>query len=125
MKLLRFLGMFLFTIALCANFSSCSDDDDEISNKNKELDATLYGEWLEDSDNQYIFDYYNFYSDGTGIHGSYEVDIDWVNEDEDFTWYTVNDEYVYINGYKHKYSCDGSSLMMEVKPGRTKYYYSK
>ena len=48
-----------------------------------------------------------------------------VDEDEHFNWYTVNDEYVYINGYKHKYSCNGTSLSLEVKPGRMKYYYSK
>ena len=91
---------------------SCSSDDDD-SSSNKEHDASLYGEWVAN-------DYYSFYSDGTGIHGSYESDIDWVNEDDDIKWYTVNNEYLYINGAKYNYSCDGSSLYIGNKT-----YYEK
>ena len=82
---------------VCFGFTSCSDDDDE-DTSNREHHAAFYGEWVEDSGNRYVFDYYSFYSDGKGIHGSYESDIDWVNEDEDITWYTVDEEYLYING---------------------------
>lgn len=57
-----------------------------------------------------VHDYYSFYSDGTGIHGSYESDIDGVNEDDNINWYTVDNNYLYINGVKFAYSCDGSSL---------------
>lgn len=84
----------------------------------------LYGEWVEDGDNSYVFDYYCFYSDGTGIHGSYEADIDWVNEDDDIEWYTVDDEYLYIDGARYEYSCDGTSLEIQMN-GRTRYYYEK
>ena len=69
---------------------------------------------------KYVHDYYSFYSDGTGIHGSYESDIDWVNEDDDIKWYTVDNEYLYINGAKYVYSCDGSSLRIGNKT-----YYEK
>lgn len=106
--------------------AGCSDD--ETTNKDesayKEYDAALYGEWVEDSDNSYIFDYYRFYSDGTGIHGSWESDIDWVNEDDDIEWYTMNKQYLYINGNKYEYKCNGSTLEIKMN-GRTRYYYEK
>lgn len=101
--------------------SACSDDEDT---SNKEYDGTLYGEWIEDSDNRYVFDYYCFYSDGTGIHGSYESDIDWINEDDEIRWYTINREYLYIDGAKYEYSCDGSTLEIKMN-GKTKRYYEK
>ena len=92
--------MFLFAI-VGALFTGCSSDDDEdLSTKEH--------------------DYYSFYSDGTGIHGSYESDIDWVNEDDDIKWYTVDDKYLYIDGTKYAYSCDGSSLRIGNKT-----YYEK
>ena len=104
-------------------FAACSDDDyDDYADK--EHDPTLFGEWVEDSDNNYVFDYYCFYSDGTGIHGSYESDIDWVNEDDDIHWYTVDDKFIFINGAKYAYSCDGSKFEIEIK-GKTRRYYEK
>lgn len=98
---------------------SCSSDDDD-SSSNKEHDACLFGEWVANDGKKYVHDYYSFYSDGTGIHGSYESDIDWVNEDDDIKWYTVDNEYLYINGTKYVYSCDGSSLRIGNKT-----YYEK
>lgn len=106
---------------VCFGFTSCSDDDDE-NTSNREHHAAFYGEWVEDSGNRYVFDYYSFYSDGKGIHGSYESDIDWVNEDEDITWYTVDEEYLYINGARYKYHCSGTSRDIEMN-GRTRHYY--
>ena len=100
---------------------ACNDDEDT---SNKEYDGTLYGEWIEDSDNRYVFDYYCFYSDGTGIHGSYESNIDWINEDDEIRWHTRNREYLYIDGAKYEYSCDGSTLEIKMK-GKTKRYYEK
>lgn len=102
------------------SLASCSDDDDDA--ENKELDASLYGEWIETSSgNRYVFDYYHFYSDGTGIHGSYESDIDWVNEDDDITWYTIDHEYLCIDGNKYEYQCDGTTLVIHMN-GRTRVY---
>lgn len=100
--------MFIVTIlgALCV---SCSSDDEDESSC-KEYDASLYGEWVANDGRKYVHDYYSFYSDGTGIHGSYESDIDGVNEDDNINWYTVDNNYLYINGVKFAYSCDGSSL---------------
>lgn len=102
---------------------SCDDDNDAAGGA-KELDGTLYGEWVESSGNHYVFDYYYFSSNGTGIHGSYESDIDWVNEDDDIKWYTVNDKYLYINGVKHEYYCNGSTLEI-TRNGKTKRYHEK
>ena len=99
----------MLCLAASIGFASCGDDDEP---ENKKHDATLYGEWVSTS-GRYVHDYYSFYSDGTGIHGSYESDIDWVNEDEDITWYTVDDEVLYIDGRPHSYDCDGSSLRIE------------
>lgn len=110
--------MLLFTF-MSALLVSCSSDDDD-SSSNKEHDATLFGEWVANDGKKYVHDYYYFYSDGTGIHGSYESDIDLVNEDDDIKWYTVNNEYLYINGTKHNYSCDGSTLHIGNKT-----YYEK
>lgn len=112
----------LVALSMSINLSSCSDDDEDVNNK--ELDGTLYGEWIENSGNRYVFDYYCFYSDGTGIHGSWESDIDWVNEDDDIEWYTVDDKYLYINGSKYEYSCDGSTLIININ-GRARYYSEK
>lgn len=119
---LKFIVMAVFTAMVTLSFTACSDDDDEPANK--EYDSSLFGEWVEDSDNSYVFDYYCFYSDGTGIHGSYESDIDLVNEEDDITWYTVDDEYLYINGRRYRYSCSGSSLDIEMN-GRTRHYYER
>ena len=79
-----FSMMFVFAI-IGAMFVSCSSDDDEDSS-NKGHDASLYGEWVANDGKKYVHDYYSFYSDGTGIHGSYESDIDWVNEEDDTCW---------------------------------------
>lgn len=45
-----------------------------------------------------------------------------MNEDEDITWYTVDEEYLYINGARYKYHCSGTSLDIEMN-GRTRLYY--
>lgn len=118
----KFFFLAFSVLFMGASFASCSEDDDEPVNK--EYDGTLYGEWVEDSDNQYIFGYYCFYSDGTGISGSYEADIDWVNEEDDFTWYTENRKYLHINGGKYEYSCNGSTLEIKMN-GKTKRFYEK
>ncbi|MCD8290909.1 MAG: hypothetical protein LUC91_05345 [Prevotella sp.] len=109
-------------IVLPLVFTSCSDDDDDYASK--EHDTSICSEWIENSSNRYIFDYYRFYKDGTGIHGSYESDIDWIDEDDDITWYTEDNKYLYIDGAKYEYWCDGSSLEL-TRNGKTKYYYEK
>ena len=122
MKKLFLNGMFLLMAVMASvGFVSCDSDSDSA---NRDHDASLYGEWVESNGNRYVFGYYHFYSDGTGISGSYEPDIDWVNEEDEFEWYTVDDEYLYINGTQHEYWCDGSSLEI-TRNGRTKYYYEK
>lgn len=112
--------LFVFIAMAAISFVSCDNEE----SLNKEYDGTLFGEWVEDSSNRYVFDYYYFSSDGTGIHGSYESDIDWVNEDDDINWYTVNDEYLYIDGTKYEYSCDGSTLEIK-RNGKVRRYYEK
>ena len=116
-KLKLFSFLFIVTI-IGALFVSCSSDDEDDSLSNKEHDASLCGEWVANDGKKYVHDYYSFYSDGTGIHGSYESDIDWVNEDDDIKWYTVDDKYLYIDGTKYTYFCDGSSLQI----GNMTYY---
>ncbi len=116
-----FFMISILCLGMSTVLSACSDDEDT---SNKEYDGTLYGEWIEDSDNRYVFDYYCFYSDGTGMHGSYESDIDWINEDDEIRWYTINREYLYIDGAKYEYSCDGSTLEIKMN-GKTKRYYEK
>ncbi len=109
----------LFAAAFC---TSCSDDEDS---GNRDHDGTLFGEWVEMSGNTYVFGYLCFYSDGTGISGSYESDIDWINEDDDIKWYTVDDKYLYIDGARYEYWCDGSSLEMVSSSGKTRVYREK
>lgn len=116
-KYLLFLAVLMFTF-IGALLVSCSSDDDD-SWSTKDHDGTLYGEWIAYNDGKkHVHDYYYFYSDGTGIHGSYESDIDLVNEDDDIKWYTVDNKYLYIDGKKYSYSCDGSSLCI----GNKTYY---
>lgn len=115
------LVMLILSISTSVTLSACSDDDEPA---NAEHDTSLYGEWVESSGNRYVFDYYHFYSDGTGIHGSYESDIDWVNEDDDIKWYTVDKKYLYIDGAQYEYSCDGSSLEIKMN-GKTRRYHEK
>lgn len=105
-------------LAAAAGFASCSDDDDDNDGpSNKEYDGTLYGEWIESGGGRYYKDYYYFSSSrpGTGTHGQYDVDLEWAVDEEDITWYTVNDEYLYIDGRKHQYECDGSVLYIDGK----------
>ena len=99
-----FVFSLMFVLAIIGTMLvSCSSDDDEDSST-KEHDASLYGEWVANDGKKYVHDYYSFYSDGTGIHGSYESDIDWVNEEDDIKWYTVDKKYLYIDGRKYQYS---------------------
>lgn len=113
------LSLLFFVAIIGAVFTSCSsDDDDDVLGK--EHDAALCGEWVANDGKKYVHDYYSFYSDGTGIHGSYESDIDWINEDDEIKWYTADGKYLYINGSRYEYSCDGSSLHFNGK-----YYYEK
>lgn len=114
MKKLKMFTFLLFVTIISAVFMGCSKDDEE-EDGNKQHDATLFGEWIANDGKKYVHDYYSFYSDGTGIHGSYESDIDLVNEDDDIKWYTVDNKYLYINGAKYSYSCDGSQLHMAGK----------
>lgn len=122
-KLYRYFFVLLSLLFVTTAFVSCSDDDDDEEEvASKQHDGTLYGEWVENSGNRYVFDYYCFYSDGTGIHGSYEPDIDLVNEDDDIRWYTEDGKYLVIDGSKYEYWCDGSKLEIKMK-GKTKSYY--
>lgn len=114
----KFLSL-LVILFMGLSFVSCSsDDNDDEGGNNTDHDAHLFGEWIANDGKKYVHDYYSFYSDGTGIHGSYESDIDWVNEEDDIKWYTVDNEYLYINGAKYNYSSDGSSLRI----GNKTYY---
>ena len=123
-KLKLFLMMFCAAIA-AGSFSGCDDDEDG-SRADKNLDGTLFGEWIENDGNRYVHGYMCFYDDGTGISGSYESDIDLVNEDEDFEWYTAgDDEHLYINGTRHKYWCNGTSLTNYFSSGKTRSYREK
>ena len=120
MKKIKLFSFLLLVTIFGALFASCSSDDDDDSSSNKEHYASLYGEWVANDGKKYVHDYYSFYSDGTGIHGSYESNIDWVNEDDDIKWYTIDNKYLYIDGTKYAYSCDGSSLRIGNKT-----YYEK
>ena len=114
-SLITIVAMFVIANVM---FVSCASDDDTLPSA-KEHDATLYGEWIAFNDGKmYIHDYYCFYEDGTGIHGSYEDDIDWINEDDDIIWFTVGRKYLYVNGVKYSYSCDGSTLHIGNKSYR-------
>ncbi|MBR1962475.1 MAG: hypothetical protein IKA26_05930 [Alistipes sp.] len=110
---------YIIAILCSIAFTSC-DSSENVSNKDH--DGHLFGEWVEYNDGKnYVHDYYRFYSDGDGIHGSYESDIDWINEDEDIKWYTVNDKYLYIDGNKYEYWCDGTSLTIQIR-GKSRTY---
>ena len=121
---LKNIALAMFVIASGATFTACSsDDDDEPSNK--KYDSSVLGEWVE-TNGKYstIADYYYFYSDGTVKHGTYEWKIDWVNEDDDYKWFTIDKKYLYIDGTKYEYSCDGSTLEL-TRNGKTRTYREK
>lgn len=121
----RWLLLLVAAISLSATVAACGDDDDEPGEESGsgEHDRSICGEWVSPT-HEYLYDYYYFDGDGTGIHGSYEPDIDWVNEDDDITWHTVDDKYLYIDGAKYEYRCDGSELEIQFKSG-TRIYYEK
>lgn len=119
MTKLKIFSLLIFAAVIGAAFTCCSSDDDD-DTSGKEHDSALWGEWVANDGRKYVHDYYSFYSDGTGIHGSYESDIDWVNEDEEFKWYTKDGKYLYIGKYQYGYSCDGSTLHFQGK-----YYHEK
>lgn len=128
MKAVEKLKYFTIVMCMCAisgmTFIGCnSDDDDEPSNK--EFDSSVLGEWVE-TNGKYstLADYYYFYSDGTVTHGSYEWKIDWVNEDDEYKWFTIDRKYLYIDGIKYEYSCNGSTLEL-TRNGKTRTYREK
>lgn len=119
MKKLKIFTLLIFVAVIGAALTCCSSDDDD-DTSGKEHDSALLGEWVANDGRKYVHDYYSFYSDGTGIHGSYESDIDWVNEEEEFKWYTKDGKYLYIGKYQYGYDCDGSTLHFQGK-----YYHEK
>lgn len=119
MKKIKMFSFLFFIAIIGAVFIGCSSDDDDAISK-KEYDSSLFGEWVANDGKKYVHDYYSFYSDGTGIHGSYESDIDLVNEDDEIKWFTMDDKYIYIDGRRYEYDCDGSYLYLNGK-----YYYEK
>lgn len=122
---MKHLSSFLLLAFVCTMFASCDDEPDPAE---REHDSNLIGEWIEYGGKfKYIADYYYFYSDGTCLHGNYEWDIDCVDEDDEYEWYTVDNKYLYIDGVKYKYSCDGTSLEIGKKliPKDKKHYNYK
>ena len=120
MKKYKQIGFLMLTLLTCVCITACDSDGDEPSDK--EHDATLYGEWIENDGNTYVHGYLCFHRDGTGITGTWESDIDWVNEDDDLVWYTVGGKYLYMNGAKYEYSCDGTRLETVSSSGRRRTY---
>lgn len=92
-------------ISVWLGIAVACDDSRNVDSENIGHDSHLYGEWVED-DGSYVWAYYSFYRDDTGIEGSYEPDIDFVNEDSDIEWYTVDDELLYIDGAPYEYWCE-------------------
>lgn len=123
-KTIKLFGLLM----LCISFAltSCGGDDDEPDGSGMDHDGCLEGEWVSYTGKSDLYEYLYFDSDdGTGIEGWYESDIDYVDEDNDFTWYTVDDEYLYIDGSRYEYWCDGSELELTTPKGQTKTYYAK
>jgi len=115
----------LYALLIGAMFCglSCSKTSD-VDYRTMEHDASLFDEWIEMDGKMYVHGYKHFYNDGTGISGTWESDIDWVNEDEDFVWYTVDDKYLFIDGSRYKYSCVNDILEIEY-PKKTRRYRVK
>ena len=110
---MKHLSSILLLAFVCTMFASCDDEPDPAE---REHDSNLIGEWIEYGGKyKHIADYYFFYSDGTCLHGTYDRDIDWVDEDDEYEWYTVDNKYLYIDGAKYKYSCDGTTLEFDKK----------
>ena len=110
---MKHLSSILLLAFVCTMFASCDDEPDPAE---REHDSNLIGEWIEYGGKfKYIADYYYFYSDSTCLHGNYEWDIDCVDEDDEYEWYTVDNKYLYIDGVKYKYSYDGTTLEFDKK----------
>lgn len=110
--ILSHVSLLFVALIMSVTLTACGDDDDDLSFT--EHDGTLYGEWVEVGP-RYYCDYYDFRSDGTGYHGQWDVDLEWVNDEEEIKWYTVDDKYIYIDGRKYEYFCDGSVLEFRGK----------
>lgn len=106
MKAFRQKIAFAILATICILLQSCSKDDESSV---KEYDGTLYGEWIGTS-GYYYRDYIYFGASGDGTKGSWDVDLDWAEDEEDFKWYTKDDKTLYIDGRAYKYWCDGSEL---------------
>ena len=107
----KFLSTLLLIVSINALLTSCGDEPDPAE---REHDSNLIGEWIEYGGKfKYIADYYYFYSDGTCLHGNYERDIDWVDEDDEYEWYTVDNKYLYIDG--EVYQLDRGQIVPEEK----------
>lgn len=125
MKKLKFTLLAVAALLACCTLASCSDDNDNGKKEpeNAEHDTALLGEWIETDGSNYIHRYLAFYSDGTGTSGIYESDIEWVDEDDDFHWYTIDDKYLYMDGSKYEYDCYGSTLELNYPSGKTVYFH--
>lgn len=113
----------IMTVILTVSFAACSNDGEP---DDKGYDYNLWGEWIEMDGKSYVHGYMYFASDGTGIRGSWESDIDWVNENDEFNWYTVNNQYLYLNKRKYKYDWDGDRhLTIYNYNGKNRVFYIK
>lgn len=114
-SMFKYVTFMLLAVAFCA----CGDDDDP---ENRDHDGCLYDGWACQTSG-YWADYYRFWSDGTGEHGTWDLDDQSVWDiDEEFTWYTVDDEYLFIDGKKYRYWCDGSTLDIDFPRGTKTYH---
>lgn len=126
----RWFMLLFAAVAISASLTACGDDDDDnepgTENGQQDHDGCLEGEWISYSGASDLYKYLYFDSDdGTGIEGWYESYIDSVDEDTDFTWYTVDDKYLFIDGVKYTYWCDGTELELTSPKGREETYYAK
>ena len=114
----------MLMVFVCIAVSSCSSDDDEVPS-GAGHHSSLFGEWVE-TGGKYskIADFYEFESNGKCQHGTYEFDTDWVDYNDEYTWYTVDNKYLYIDNVKYEYGFSGSTLVI-TRNGNTRRYREK
>ena len=99
MKTFRFIGMALFAIFMCVNFTSCSGSDDDPTEENvTDLNKIIIGTWVQDGDDDVMV----LKSDKTVTW--YENEADYKNNEvSDIMEWEVKGEWlkIYVNGRLH------------------------
>ena len=90
MKILRLIGIALFAVLMCVNFTACSSDEGAPTEKPIDLSKIIIGTWMQDSDDDILV------VNSNQTLGRYRNETDYKNNEEPdiFQWEIKNEWFI-------------------------------